>query len=138
MKRRCSTLAVLLLLATLPAAAQTAIVTGQVSACTPARCDRIPGATVTLTSAGSSIHRTTVSDANGYFAFVGVPSGTEYVVESQLEGFIARRMTTWYLFSGQTQNVPLPLDIVILGCTLGQRSRIDQPQPEPGTFRLEQ
>lgn len=132
MKAAIITISLLLLSGT--ARAQTGTITGNVFACLDS-CDPIPGASVHLL-AGETVLRTVVSDKRGNFVFLGVPSGREYVLESELAGLAGRRMHTWYLFAGQTQKVPLPLDWAISSCNLGRRWRIDRPIEPPGVFRF--
>jgi outer membrane receptor protein involved in Fe transport len=72
---------ILLVLGTVPAAAQSGRVTGGVMDETGAV---LPGATVTLSGPGGA--RATQSDGNGEYAFAGIPPGT-YLMTVALSGF---------------------------------------------------
>src|SRR5512135_332767 len=47
----------------------------------------VPGATVTLTDPSRGFHREAVTDAIGFYQFLSVPVGENYVLEVQVSGF---------------------------------------------------
>lgn len=132
MKTVVMTMALVLLSPTL--LAQSGTITGHVYACLDT-CDPVPGAEVEL-FAGETLMRVVVADNLGRFVFLGVPSGREYGLEASFTGFASWRMRTWYLFSGQTQKVAVPLDYTIRQCNLGRPTRSDSSVEPAGVYRF--
>lgn len=69
----------------------------------------IPGATITLTNAGTNISSHTTSSASGNYQFVSLAPGN-YQISATRQGF-APVTGSFTLTAGQTRNVPLALSI---------------------------
>ncbi|MET0554607.1 MAG: carboxypeptidase-like regulatory domain-containing protein, partial [Vicinamibacteria bacterium] len=70
----------------------------------------IPGATVTLTNAGTGFTRTVVSDGKGEFTAPSIPTGT-YTVTAEMQGFKKVTMANVVVGVDQKIRVPLKLDL---------------------------
>ena len=47
----------------------------------------VPGATMRLSDPGRGLHREAVTDSIGFYQFLAVPVGENYVVEVEVQGF---------------------------------------------------
>jgi outer membrane receptor protein involved in Fe transport len=98
---RFAAVAAVLLLAGLSAFAQ-GTVTGSLTGTVTSDGAPLPGSTVTVASPNLQGSRTTVSDANGNYNFVGLPPG-DYTVSSELAGLQTVTRTTHVSLSGTTR-----------------------------------
>jgi hypothetical protein len=105
--RKTLVLALLLLIATLPVAAQslTGIVTGTVL---DDQGGVLPGATVTLVGKAGS--RSTTTDAEGNFRFPAVDPGT-YAINVELSGFRPKRQENVVVGIGRTADINIALGV---------------------------
>jgi hypothetical protein len=105
--RRLAILALLLLVAALPAAAQslTGTIAGDVK---DQQGGLLPG--VTLTLIGKTGSRTSTTDAEGGFRFVGVDPGT-YSVTAELPGFRPKRQDTIVVSLGKVADIHFALTL---------------------------
>lgn len=102
---RASLLCLALLRASTAAAQTTATLAGHAEDASGAR---LPGVTVTLSSAATGLTRTAVTDGEGRFTFAGLPAG-EYLARAELPGFRPLVQTGLRLSVGEQASLVMPL-----------------------------
>jgi len=70
----------------------------------------VPGATVTVTNAGTNAQRTATSDAEGRFSFPSLPPAV-YTLHAELQGFQSADVKNFELRTGETASPTLTLGL---------------------------
>ncbi len=96
----------------------------------------MPGATVTLTGGAVTGSRTVVANEQGGYHFIGVPAGAQYELKAELPGLSPWAMRIDYLYQDDRVTADLPVDVVIMECSLGRNTQIPMTFAAPGTFRI--
>jgi carboxypeptidase family protein len=108
--RRCALLALVLLCGlALRASAQTDVTTSRISGTvTTADKSALPGVTVEATNQDTGLKVTTVTDENGFYRLLNLPTGN-YTVSAQLDGFVTAVAKDVRLLLGSTPTINFTL-----------------------------
>ena len=111
MKRPLASLVIAsLLLITSAASAQQSASSGLVGQVTDSSQAAVPGATVTVTNAGTNAQRTTVTDGEGRFSVPALPPAA-YHIKVELPGFQTAELQNFVLRQGETARPTITLGI---------------------------